>query len=53
MAISAAYGSSLTRELIQATAAAYATAEAMPDPFNPLSQCGDQIHTATETMPDP
>ena len=44
MAALSAYGSSQARDWIQAAAATYTTAVAMPNPFNPLSQAGDPSH---------
>ena len=49
MAAPAAYGSSRARDWIRATAATYATAAAMLDPFNPLCQAKDQTCASAAT----
>ena len=49
MAAPVAFRSSQARDQIQAAAATYTTAVAMPDPFNPLGQIVDWTHASKAT----
>ena len=49
MAVPMAYGTSQARDWIRATAATYAAAVAMLDPFNALQRAGDQTYASSAT----